>query len=132
VPLDSLPANDAIEPNLEKASYDADVPSSSVSGSSSRAGVYAASIASDSGESQRGDGDVAGGVREGAPKEKSGRGSGPGIGEGMDRAGIEQNPLLGRMARGEGDWEDEEPELAIWYPRESKEDRWREFKPKIS
>jgi hypothetical protein len=89
VPLDSLPANDAIEPNLEKASYDADVPSSSVSGSSSRARVYAGSVVRDSGESQWGDGDVAGGVTEGAPKEKSARGSGPGMGEGMDRAGME-------------------------------------------
>jgi hypothetical protein len=89
VPLDSLPANDAIEPNLEKASYDADVPSSSVSGSSSRGVVYAGNVFSDSGESQWGDGDVAGGVREGAPKEKSARGSGPGIGDGTDRAGME-------------------------------------------
>lgn len=77
--LDSLVAIEAIDPNLEKASYDPDVPSSSVSWSSPRKG----NEHKESGELRALSpelGDAIEGVLA-APKEKPGDGRGPGIGE---------------------------------------------------
>jgi len=84
--LDSLPAREAIEPNLENASYDAEVASSSVSGSSIRLeNVKAFNSDIGSGESRSTGEGIWGGESAAAPNENPGEGNGPGKGEETDR-----------------------------------------------